>query len=85
MPEDVHGPPEREVLHLRQLLRDGRQVDRVGQRGQPRLRLEPADEGDRAEAVRPHRRRPLHRLPPLRQHHRLRRPRERQDHQALEE
>ena len=33
---------------------------------------------------RAHRRGPVHRLPPNREHHRLGQPRERQDHQALE-
>ena len=49
------------------------------------LHLEPADEGDSAEAAGPHRRRSVHGLPPHREHHRLRRARERQNHQTVEE
>lgn len=49
------------------------------------LHLEPPDEGDRAEAAGPHRRRPVHGLPPHREHHRVGVARERQDHQAVEE
>ena len=49
------------------------------------LHLESADEGDSAEAAGPHRRRSVHGLPPHREHHRLRRARERQNHQTVEE
>ena len=76
MSEDLHGTQEREVLRVRQLLCDGGQVDRVWERGQHGLHLEPADQGDRAEADRAHGRGPLHRLPPHREYHRLRQPRE---------
>ncbi|KAI4547602.1 hypothetical protein MG293_004157 [Ovis ammon polii] len=85
VPEDVHGPQEREVLHFRQLFRHWGEVDRVRLGGQPRLHLEPADQGDCAEASGPHRRRHLDGVPPDGEHRRLGRPGERQDHQALEE
>ena len=49
------------------------------------LHLEPADEGDSAETAGPHRRRSVHGLPPHREHYRLRRARERQNHQTVEE
>ena len=51
----------------------------------PGLRLEPSNQGDRPEAAGSHRRRFVHRLPPDREHHRLSLPRERQDHQIVEE
>ena len=76
MSEDLHGTQEREVLRVRQLLCDGGQVDRVRERGQPGLHLEPPEQGDRPEVVRPHGRRPVHRLPPHREYHRIRKFRE---------
>lgn len=60
-------------------------VDRVGLGGQPGVHLEPAVEGDRAAAVGPHGHGAVHGVPPHREHRRVRRARERQDHQALEE
>lgn len=90
-------------------------VDRVRLRGQHGVHLEPADQGDRAEAPGPHRysthtfleldsrhlicepllstpsisclllrRRHIDRLPPDREHHRVRGFRKRQNHQAME-
>jgi len=53
VPEDVHGAQEREVLHIRQLLGHGRQVDRKWKRGQPDLYLEPSDQGNRPDATGP--------------------------------
>ena len=47
--EDLHGTQELEVLHIRQLLGDWRQVDRVRLGRQHGLHLEPANQGDRAE------------------------------------
>ena len=48
------------------------------------LHLEPSDERDRSEVERPHRRRPLHRLPPDGEHHRVGVARKRQNDQTLE-
>jgi len=85
VPENVQRPQKRKVLHLRKFFGDRWKVDRFGVRGQPGLHLEPADEGDRSEVARSHRRRPVHGLPPDREHHRVGVAGERQDHQTVEE
>ena len=56
---------------VRQLLRDRWEVDRVGERGQHGLHLEPADQGDRPEADWAHGRGVIHGLPPNREHYRV--------------
>ncbi|XP_059266349.1 WD repeat-containing protein 5 isoform X1 [Mustela nigripes] len=85
VPEDVHRPQEREILHFCQFLSHWREVDRVWFRGQPGVHLEPADQGDRTEITGPHRRGDLDGVPSDGEHHRLGGPGERQDHQAVEE
>ena len=47
-------------------------MDCLGERGQHGLHLEPADQGDRPEADRTHRRGALHRVSPHREYHRVR-------------
>ncbi|KAJ0180988.1 hypothetical protein K1T71_003073 [Dendrolimus kikuchii] len=60
-------------------------VDSEWLRGQPGVHMEPAVEGGSAAAVGAHGHGAVHGVPPHREHHRLRRARERQDHQAVEE